>query len=128
MTNLMKKKDEEEEEEESSEAAVEREAKEEIRKIAVYGLPSAGKSTLMNAMAGRKVTSTSATPGHTKHIQTWYVRKSDKSPRVAMLCDSPGLVVRSRSSRYTHTRKYTHTHTHTHTMFHIESRCQDREI
>ena len=125
MTNLMEKKDEEEEEE-SSEAAVEREAKEEIRKIAVYGLPSAGKSTLMNAMAGRKVTSTSATPGHTKHIQTWYVRKSDKSPRVAMLCDSPGLVVRSSSSssRYTHTRKYTHTHT----MFHIESRCQDREI
>ena len=46
---------------------------EELVKIGVYGLPSAGKSTLMNAMAGRKVTSTSATPGHTKHIQTWYV-------------------------------------------------------
>ena len=46
---------------------------EELPKIGVYGLPSAGKSTLMNAMAGRKVTSTSATPGHTKHIQTWYV-------------------------------------------------------
>jgi ribosome biogenesis GTPase A len=63
------------------------------RKIAVYGLPSAGKSTLMNAMAGQKVTSTSATPGHTKHIQTWYIQKCDKSSRVAMLCDSPGLVV-----------------------------------
>ena len=52
---------------------------EELPKIGVYGLPSAGKSTLMNAMAGRKVTSTSATPGHTKHIQTWYVVRSQNT-------------------------------------------------
>jgi ribosome biogenesis GTPase A len=61
-------------EEASSEEEVE-----ELVKIGVYGLPSAGKSTLMNAMAGRKVTSTSATPGHTKHIQTWYVVRSQNN-------------------------------------------------
>jgi len=32
-----------------------------------------GKSSLMNALVGRKVTSVSRTPGHTKHFQTYFI-------------------------------------------------------
>lgn len=54
--------------------------------IGVIGHPNAGKSSLINGVFGRKVVSTSRTPGHTKHLQTMFL-----SPHV-VLCDCPGLV------------------------------------
>lgn len=76
--------------------------------IGIFGLPSAGKSTLMNALAGQKVTSVSATPGHTKYIQSWFIEDEEiddgdgdddnedeprRHRRLAVLVDSPGLIV-----------------------------------
>ena len=45
-----------------------------------------GKSSLINALVGRKVVSASKTPGHTKHFQTINI---DHHIR---LCDCPGLI------------------------------------
>ncbi|KAG5175326.1 hypothetical protein JKP88DRAFT_172457 [Tribonema minus] len=45
-----------------------------------------GKSSLLNTLLGRRRVSTSATPGHTKHLQTMHVTKD------LVLCDSPGVV------------------------------------
>ncbi|ALC40320.1 ns4 [Drosophila busckii] len=50
------------------------------------GFPNVGKSSLINALKGRKVVSVSRTPGHTKHFQTIFL-----TPHVR-LCDCPGLV------------------------------------
>ncbi|XP_064649290.1 guanine nucleotide-binding protein-like 1 [Lineus longissimus] len=54
--------------------------------IGCVGYPNVGKSSLMNGLVGKKVVSTSRTPGHTKHFQTIFLTKTVK------LCDSPGLV------------------------------------
>jgi ribosome biogenesis GTPase A len=54
--------------------------------IGVIGHPNTGKSTLINGVFGRKVVSTSSTPGHTKHLQTMFLSKRVR------LCDCPGLV------------------------------------
>lgn len=54
--------------------------------VGVIGHPNAGKSSLINAIVGRKVVSASKTPGHTKHFQTIHL---DKHIR---LCDCPGLI------------------------------------
>jgi ribosome biogenesis GTPase A len=54
--------------------------------LGILGLPNAGKSSFINALAGRRVVSVSRTPGHTKHLQTLFL-----NPHV-VLCDSPGLV------------------------------------
>jgi ribosome biogenesis GTPase A len=54
--------------------------------LGLIGHPNVGKSTLINALKGRKVCSTSRTPGHTKWRQTIYL-----TPQL-MLCDCPGLV------------------------------------
>jgi ribosome biogenesis GTPase A len=54
--------------------------------IGIIGHPNAGKSSMINGVFGRKVVSTSRTPGHTKHLQTMFL-----SPHV-VLCDCPGLV------------------------------------
>jgi len=40
----------------------------------------------MNGLIGKKVVSTSVTPGHTKYFQTYFLTPTVK------LCDSPGLV------------------------------------
>lgn len=61
--------------------------------IGVIGHPNAGKSTLINGIFGRKVVSTSSTPGHTKHLQTMFL-----APHVR-LCDCPGLVFPGRVPR-----------------------------
>lgn len=54
--------------------------------LGLIGNPNVGKSTFINAMKGRKVCSTSRTPGHTKWKQTIFLNKD------LMLVDCPGLV------------------------------------
>ncbi|XP_012526873.1 guanine nucleotide-binding protein-like 1 [Monomorium pharaonis] len=54
--------------------------------IGCIGTPNVGKSSMMNALMGKKVVSVSRTPGHTKHFQTIYLTKT------VCLCDCPGLV------------------------------------
>ncbi|XP_076179653.1 nucleostemin 4 isoform X2 [Ptiloglossa arizonensis] len=54
--------------------------------IGCIGSPNVGKSSLMNALMGKKVVSISRTPGHTKHFQTIFLTKT------VCLCDCPGLV------------------------------------
>lgn len=54
--------------------------------IALIGHPNQGKSTLLNALVGRKRVSVSRTPGHTKHIQTIFLASG------VLLLDSPGIV------------------------------------
>ena len=61
--------------------------------IGCVGHPNVGKSSLLNAIMGRKVVSVSRTPGHTKHFQTIYL-----TPTVR-LCDCPGLVFPSRAPK-----------------------------
>ncbi|XP_039287489.1 guanine nucleotide-binding protein-like 1 isoform X2 [Nilaparvata lugens] len=61
-----------------------------ILTIGCVGQPNVGKSSLMNAIMGRKVVSVSRTPGHTKHFQTIFL-----TPQVR-LCDCPGLVFPSK--------------------------------
>ncbi|EKX39998.1 hypothetical protein GUITHDRAFT_61514, partial [Guillardia theta CCMP2712] len=48
--------------------------------------PNMGKSSVINSIFGKKVVSSSSTPGHTKHFQTLFLTK-----RVCF-CDSPGVV------------------------------------
>ncbi|XP_059149227.1 guanine nucleotide-binding protein-like 1 [Physella acuta] len=57
-----------------------------IMTIGCIGYPNVGKSSVLNALVGKKVVSVSKTPGHTKHLQTIFL-----SPTVR-LCDCPGLV------------------------------------
>lgn len=57
-----------------------------ILTIGCIGFPNVGKSSVMNALMGRKVCSVSRTPGHTKHFQTIFLTKNVR------LCDCPGLV------------------------------------
>lgn len=61
--------------------------------IGVIGHPNSGKSSLINGIFGKKVVSTSRTPGHTKHLQTMFL-----SPHVR-LCDCPGLVFPGKAAR-----------------------------
>lgn len=58
------------------------------------GFPNVGKSSLINALKGRKVVSVSRTPGHTKHFQTIFLTNTVR------LCDCPGLVFPSSTSKY----------------------------
>ncbi|XP_047543016.1 guanine nucleotide-binding protein-like 1 [Vanessa atalanta] len=64
-----------------------------ILTIGCVGQPNVGKSSLMNAIMGKKVVSVSKTPGHTKHFQTIFL-----TPQVR-LCDCPGLVFPSKVPR-----------------------------
>ena len=49
--------------------------------IGCCGNPNVGKSSVMNALIGKKVVSVSKTPGHTKHFQT-YVQSSTRLSRL----------------------------------------------
>lgn len=61
-----------------------------ILTIGCVGQPNVGKSSLMNALMGKKVVSVSRTPGHTKHFQTIFLTNTVR------LCDCPGLVFPSK--------------------------------
>eukprot|EP01080_Neovahlkampfia_damariscottae_P005656 gene5656-9472_t len=54
--------------------------------IGLLGHPNVGKSCLLNSLVGRHVVSTSASPGHTKHYQTYFISQHVR------LCDCPGLI------------------------------------
>ncbi|KAL0232781.1 hypothetical protein GEMRC1_011528 [Eukaryota sp. GEM-RC1] len=60
--------------------------KEGIFRVGMVGYPNVGKSSAINALAGRKCVSVAATPGHTKHFQTIPLSKR------LHLVDCPGLV------------------------------------
>jgi ribosome biogenesis GTPase A len=65
--------------------------------VGFVGEPNVGKSSLLNALFERKLVSVSATPGHTKHLQTHYFPHpellgcSDAVQNV-VVCDCPGVV------------------------------------
>ncbi|KAK3240999.1 hypothetical protein CYMTET_49200 [Cymbomonas tetramitiformis] len=60
----------------------------ERRRIVVgfVGYPNVGKSSTLNAIIGQTKTSVGATPGRTKHFQTYNISEN------LCLCDCPGLV------------------------------------
>ncbi|DBA03537.1 TPA: hypothetical protein N0F65_011438 [Lagenidium giganteum] len=54
--------------------------------IGLIGHPNVGKSSVLNALAGKKIVSVSHTPGHTKRLQSIMI-----TPDIC-ICDCPGLV------------------------------------
>ncbi len=65
---------------------IEKGLKEKEIKVLVVGIPNVGKSTLINKLAGKKVTSVGNKPGITKQIN-WL-----KTPYNILLMDTPGIL------------------------------------
>lgn len=61
--------------------------------VGTVGFPNVGKSSVINALMGRKVVSVSRTPGHTKHFQTIFITEKVR------LVDCPGLVFPSQTPK-----------------------------
>eukprot|EP01133_Synstelium_polycarpum_P015303 gene15303-18123_t len=78
--------DDDQEEDVESEEEPESSNLDSILIVGTVGHPNVGKSSLINGLMGKKVVSTSRTPGHTKHFQTIFLTKD------IQLCDCPGLV------------------------------------
>lgn len=64
-----------------------------ILSIGTIGFPNVGKSSVLNALMGRKVVSVSRTPGHTKHLQTIFLTEKVR------LVDCPGIVFPSKTPK-----------------------------
>lgn len=65
--------------------------------IGLVGHPNVGKTSVLNALAGRKAASVSATAGHTKHLQ--HIRVEESLHPNAYVIDCPGLVFPSLHTR-----------------------------
>eukprot|EP00471_Norrisiella_sphaerica_P011802 CAMPEP_0184497410 /NCGR_PEP_ID=MMETSP0113_2-20130426/36460_1 /TAXON_ID=91329 /ORGANISM="Norrisiella sphaerica, Strain BC52" /LENGTH=609 /DNA_ID=CAMNT_0026884503 /DNA_START=43 /DNA_END=1872 /DNA_ORIENTATION=- len=60
--------------------------------LGLIGHPNVGKTSLLNALVGRKVASTSRTAGHTKHLQHIPLEKYRAYLPDVYVIDCPGLV------------------------------------
>ena len=64
--------------------------------IGLCGHPNTGKTSLVNAIVGRKVASVSRTAGHTKHLQHIPL----DYPKGVYLIDCPGLIFPKEQPRF----------------------------
>ena len=63
----------------------------------MVGYPNVGKSSVINALLGRKQVAVAAMPGKTRYLQTIFINPPEDTPmggdfRRLCLCDCPGLV------------------------------------
>jgi len=65
--------------------------------IGLVGHPNVGKTSVLNALAGRKAASVSGTAGHTRHLQ--HIRIDESVHPNAYVIDCPGLVFPSLNPR-----------------------------
>ena len=71
--------------------------------VGIIGYPNTGKSSLINFLAGRKVSSTSAAAGHTKGIQRIRFNKD------ILILDTPGVIAEGTAAQQTGEGMHKHT-------------------